>query len=242
MCGIAGFSISDKDHRKINCRLLACKLALQIQRRGTDATGIAWSATDEEHGLGVYYMKSAVPAHEFIDSMDQVARHTRTAIIHTRYATKGSPENNDNNHPILVGNTVGIHNGGIRNDDQIIEEVGTGRTAQVDTEAIFRLIDASENPVRELHRLQGTAAIAWLNTDSPNEMHLARVIGSPLWVGTTEGGSLIFASIENMLRTAAMQAGVKLTQVKEIGEGMYFKVINGKVVDFDLIKEGLSVA
>ena len=241
MCGIAGFSISDKDHRKIDCQVLAKALALQIQRRGTDATGIAWSQHDDE-GCGVYYMKDAVAASEFVDSIDQIAKHTRTAIIHTRYATKGSPENNDNNHPIIVGDTVGIHNGSIRNDDQIIAEVGTGRTGEVDTEAIFRLIDSCDDPFAEFDRLEGSAAVAWLNVHEPTLLNLCRIRTSPLWVGITEGDSFIFASTEQLLRSAVVQAGVKLKRVKEIPEGMYFKVQNGKILDVRFEeKEGLFV-
>lgn len=244
MCGIAGFSISDSDHRRLNCRELAKCLAKAIEQRGRDATGVAWSQQDED-GVGTYYMKDAVPATEFVYSMDQIPKHTRTAIIHTRYATKGSPANNANNHPILVGSTVGIHNGTIRNDDEIIEVVGTGRTGQVDTEAIFRLIDAAPDTataVQDLDLLEGSAAVAWYDTEEPTILNLARVKTSPLWVGSTEGGSMIFASTEYLLRSATAQAGVKLVNVKEIPEGMYLKIVNGKVVDVDLIGQPVQVA
>lgn len=241
MCGIAGFSISDKDHRHINCRKLAKALARQIERRGTDATGVAWTQTDPDGSLGVWYMKDAISASMFMDSMDQIAMHTRSAIIHTRYATKGSPENNDNNHPIIVGDTIGIHNGGIRNDDQIIAEVGTGRTGQVDTEAIFRLIDASDDPTQELHRLQGSAAIAWFNIEEPTVLNVGRLRQSPLWIGATPNGSMVFASTEQMLRTASAQAGVKLSVVKEIPEGLFMQYRNGAVIDVQITKEGATV-
>jgi len=240
MCGIAGFSISDQDHRHINCRKLAKALALQIERRGTDATGVAWSQQDDDNALGIWYMKDSIAASQFVDSMDQMAKFTRSAIIHTRYATKGSPENNDNNHPILVGDTIGIHNGGIRNDDEIIEMVGTGRTGQVDTEAIFRLIDATNEPTDVLHELQGSAAIAWFNVNQPTVLNVGRIRQSPLWIGQTLGGSMVFASTEQMLRTAAMQSGVKLTSVKEIPEGLFLKYENGKVVDVAILQEGVA--
>lgn len=240
MCGIAGFSISDQDHRHINCRKLAKALALQIQRRGTDATGVAWTQKGDDDVLGVWYMKDAIAASQFVDSMDQMASFTRSAIIHTRYATKGSPENNDNNHPILVGDTIGIHNGGIRNDDQIIAEVGTGRTGQVDTEAIFRLIDATDKPTEQLHRLEGSAAIAWFNTNQPAIVNVGRIRQSPLFIGATLGGSMVFASTEQMLRTAAMQAGVKLATVKEIPEGLFLKYHHGKVVEVETLKQEVA--
>lgn len=236
MCGIAGFSISDKDHRHIDCRTLAKNLARQIERRGRDATGIAWSETTED-GVGVWYMKDHEPATSFLHSIDQIPRHTRTAIIHTRYATKGSPQNNDNNHPIVVGHTVGIHNGSIRNDDEIIEMVGTGRTGQVDTEAIFRLIDVSDRsrPFENLGLINGTAALAWFDVDDPSSLHLCRVCGSPLFVATTEGGSKVFASLDYMVATACRQSGVKVDKIKEIGEGLYMKIQHGKVTDVSYV-------
>ena len=47
MCGIAGFSISDKDHKVIRTRLLSEAMLRQIQVRGTDATGAVWSENTE---------------------------------------------------------------------------------------------------------------------------------------------------------------------------------------------------
>lgn len=245
MCGIAGFSISDKDHRHIDCRRLAKNLALQIERRGRDATGIAWSETTE-NGLGIWYMKEAMPASEFVKHLDQIPKYTRTAIIHTRYATKGSPENNDNNHPIVVGDTVGIHNGSIRNDDELIEMVGTGRTGQVDTEAIFRLIDESspDAPYEHLGLLEGSAALAWFDRNDPSALHLCRVCGSPLYLATTAGGSKVFASLDYMIASAARQSDVRIDKVKELGQGLYLKIEHGKVVDLSTVKtlEGSRVA
>lgn len=244
MCGIAGFSISDRDHRRLNCRELAKCLAKAIQERGKDATGVAWSQKDPE-GVATYYMKDAVPADEFLPSMDQLPVFTRTAIIHTRYATKGNPANYANNHPIVVGTTVGIHNGTVRNDDEIIAMVGTGRTGQVDTEAIFRLIDAApdrETAVQDLDLLEGSAAIAWYNTDAPTTLNLARVQTSPLWVGSTAGGSIIFASTQYLLRSAAIAAGIELVNVKEIPEGMYLQITDGKVTDVNLIGQPMVPA
>lgn len=245
MCGIAGFSIADKDHRVINSRTLAKRLALQIQARGRDATGVAWSQRDED-GTGVWYMKDAISASEMLTSLDQIPQHSRSVIIHTRYATKGSPENNDNNHPIIVGNTVGIHNGQVRNDDELIEFAETGRTAQVDSEAIFRLVDAYSNDMEAtlsvLDMVDGTAAIAWFNTDDPSTIHLCRICGSPLFVGTTPNGSMVFASLDHMLRTAAREAKVTLREVRPVPEGMYLQYRNGVVMEVGRVGQNTLVA
>jgi len=230
MCGIAGFSISQADHRKIKSRNLAEKLLLEIVARGEDATGGAWTETVDNEPK-VFYSKEAMPAEEFIEFLDMMPRFTRTAILHTRYATKGSPKNNDNNHPIIIPNKiVGVHNGVIVNDDELFEANGWERIAEVDSEVIFQMIANSQEPLDELPSLIGRAAIAWLDVDDPQTLHLARLKGSPLFVGHTYGDSLIFASTENLLKLAVREANMSLKTIWEVPEMLYLKVQGGKIV------------
>lgn len=234
MCGIAGFSISDKDHRAINTRRLSEKLLLQIIQRGRDATGAAWSETDDE-GLGVYYLKAAKPANRFVEELTAMPRFSRSAILHTRWATKGSPDNNDNNHPIVVPRIVGVHNGHISNDDEIIAKVGADRIGQVDSEAIFQLIAASNDPLSLLPKLQGRAAIAWFDVEDPTVLHLARLQGSPLVVGQTRHGSTVFASTKEHLRLGTLNAGLVLTEIFEVEEWTYLMVKHGRIMKVQTI-------
>lgn len=230
MCGIAGFSIGKGDHRRLNCRQLARELLLSIQERGEDATGAAWSET-VEGGKDVMFAKLDIPADEFVGSLKELMPvYTRTAILHTRWATQGDPADNDNNHPIVVGSTVGVHNGVITNDDTLFAEDDWDRIAEVDSEAIFQLIEHAKDPLTQLHRLKGRAAIAWLDTKTPDTLHLARLDGSPLWIGTTVGGSLVFASTKPLLEEAAKRASVRLGWVREVPEFTYMRVEGGKVV------------
>lgn len=230
MCGIAGFSIGKGDHRRLNCRQLARELLLAIQARGSDATGAAWSETSDGT-KDVMFAKLDIPADEFVGSLKQLMpKHTRTAILHTRYATQGEPEDNDNNHPIVVGSTVGVHNGVITNDDELFAEEGWERIAEVDSEAIFQLIQHAKDPLTELHRLDGRAAIAWFDTEHPDTLHLARLEGSPLFIGTTLNGSLVFASTRQLLEQAVKAAGVRLGWVREVEEFTYLRVEHGRVV------------
>lgn len=228
MCGIAGFSISDKDHRVIGSRCPSRQLILQIIERGRDATGAAWT----ENSTGqteVWFNKLPVPATHFLSCLGDMPVFARSAILHTRYATQGDPENNDNNHPIVVPRITGVHNGHIVNDDEIIAEYSTERTGEVDSEAIFRLLAAVENPLEHLPKLVGRAAIAWYDTDDANVLHLARLSGSPLWIAETDGGSLVFASTRGHLSEACIRAGVKVRRYEEIPEWTYLAVVKGKI-------------
>ena len=179
----------------------------------------------------MFYAKSDMPAHEFVESLDDLMpRYTRTCILHTRWATKGDPADNGNNHPIIVGNTVGIHNGVITNDDELFESHGWERQAEVDSEAIFQLIEHAKDPLAALPTLRGRAAIAWLDTDEPNTLHLAKLEGSPLFVGYTNNGSVFFASTEPLLREAAAEAFLRLVRIDEVEPWSYIKIVNGAVV------------
>ena len=230
MCSIAGFSIVRGDHRNVNCRQLAKHLLLAIQERGEDATGAAWSESDGKD-KSVMFAKLDIPADEFVHSLkDLMPRYSRTAILHTRWATKGDPEEMGNNHPIVVGDIVGIHNGVVTNDVYLFAVEKWGRIAEVDSEAIFQLIEHSKDPVSRLHRLEGRAAIAWLDTKEPDTLHLARLDGSPLYIGATEHGSLVFASTQPLLEEAVKAAKVKLVTVSEVKPFTYLKVQAGRVV------------
>lgn len=231
MCGIAGFSISDKDHRFIESRYLSRCLLKQIIERGRDATGAAWSE-NTDNGLEVWYTKAAVPATEFLDALQEMPRYTRSAILHTRYATQGDPSNNDNNHPIVVPNVVGVHNGVIVNDDFIFDKLGCDRLAQVDSEAIFRLIAEHDNPLPHLHKLRGRAAIAWFKADDPSTLHIARLEGSPLHVGQTRHGSLVFASTYGNLTAATRASNTPLVETWQMDEWSYMAVRKGVIHEF----------
>lgn len=226
MCGIAGASINPAE--TINTTTLATGLLLGIEERGQHATGVAWTGADP---TDTWIMKDAVPASDFVSS-EHVPDDASTFIAHTRWATKGSVSNNDNNHPIDVNGIVGIHNGCIWNDDDIFEAIGAGkRIAQVDSEAIFAaLLHTGLSPAEVLPTLKGSAAIAWYNMADPTVLHLARVSSSPLVLGHTEGGSLLFASTERALTRAAMKADVLLTHTYSVPEGWYLQVRDGETL------------
>ena len=76
--------------------------------------------------------------------------------MHVRDYTKGHPSIAANNHPVRHGPVVGIHNGIILNDDELLAPHSCARAEPrmtVDSEAIFALAAHSRNDPRALEAL-----------------------------------------------------------------------------------------
>jgi len=227
MCGIAGFSVA-RNH-KLDARVLSAALLEQIVTRGYDATGMAWTDGSGE----VWYKKLDIDAHDFIDTqMDAMDKDAKTVILHTRWATKGSPMVEENNHPIIRPGIVGVHNGVITNDDEVFALLDGERLAEVDSEAAFALIeDGGMEPTEALTLLDGRVALGWIRTEDANTLHVARWKQSPLAIGQSKMGTFVFASTLPMLTKAGRKAGLRFTMAQEVAEGWYLKVRNGIIHD-----------
>ena len=226
MCGIAGYSLSTKE--QVDTELLTMSLMLDIEHRGRDATGIAWY----ENGA-VWYRKENVTAEQFIISGEHQTPDARTVIIHTRAATQGRPEQNENNHPIITEHIAGVHNGIIMNDKAATRMLNLTRGAEVDSEVIFRILD-NKTIDKVGTTLEGDAAIAWLDSrDKKDTLHLAALGGRPLWFGTTANGSLLFASTLEAVEVAAKCTKMELNHVYNMADGRSFTVDAGTVLGLD---------
>jgi len=159
MCGIVGaLAFGKLNRRKENgrqkmMRYVTRKLLLATESRGKDATGAA-ILFDDGNYIGV---KRGDKASDFLSKLGknkecyggllevwkkcwkQDKLPVRVYLGHTRSLTQGPKEYNENNHPIKIGNLVGVHNGTIKNDSNIFRNLGCKRDGKVDSEAIFRL-------------------------------------------------------------------------------------------------------
>src|SRR3954470_15307479 len=221
MCGIAGYSLDAAS--TVERTLAAQALLAGIAERGADAVGYAYYG--RELPLEIHKQRSGASA--LLDQIAVPAAATK-ALVHVRDYTKGHPRIEANNHPIRHGAVVGVHNGIIFNDDELMLEHGFARAEPqmtVDSEAIFAIAEASDSSAKALEQLRVSMATAWLDERRPQELYLARGVGRPLWTGAGRE-ELFFASTKAALEVVERYLGVKL-HMREVGEGTLVRVSEG---------------
>lgn len=146
MCGLVGILLYPKARTGEEWQALRecfTQTLLANEERGREASGVA---VVQRNGTFALY-KAPLPASELITRAeyqqiwDNVEPETTCLLGHTRMPTKGSRLNNVNNHPLLTGHVLGVHNGHISNDDFLFAELALPRAGQVDSEVIFRILD-----------------------------------------------------------------------------------------------------
>src|SRR5438309_3817735 len=161
MCGIAGFSLSPGS--QLERTLAAQALLAAIAERGADAVGYAYRSPAETYPTVV---KQRTPASKFLERLS-VPQAATELLVHVRDYTKGHPSIAANNHPVRHGPIVGIHNGIILNDDELLARYSCARSEPrmtVDSEAIFALAAHSKNDPLALEELTGSLAAAWMDS------------------------------------------------------------------------------
>lgn len=148
MCGQCGLILGQKRRTRKELETLSSiftNLLLLNEARGRDATGIYMGNKD---GSG-QILKDAVPANFFVKSarfrelMSSFDNSISVFVGHTRWRTVGTPTVSFNNHPIEADFFVGTHNGTILNHKELFFRYNWKRSGQVDSEAIFRMVDVS---------------------------------------------------------------------------------------------------
>lgn len=157
-----------------------------------------------------------VTSDEYLDFMedniefDVESNKVMSIIGHCRWPTKGPPTNNLNNHPIIVKNIIGVHNGVITNDDEIYNNFNLNqkRQAEVDTEVIFSLVHHFSQPTKRTTvdairmstpYLRGTFACAMQDARKPYNLYLFRN-NNPIKILYYAGAGLVlFATREHFI-------------------------------------------
>jgi glucosamine 6-phosphate synthetase-like amidotransferase/phosphosugar isomerase protein len=223
MCGIAGYSLSPESSAS---RTLAAQALLAgISERGADAVGYAFRGADGRAEV----TKLRGGASALLDEI-HVPSTASQVLLHVRDYTKGHPDIGANNHPIRHGTVVGVHNGIIQNDDDLLARHGLERHEEemtVDSEVIFALMELKGHDPRALSELHGAMAAAWLDEEDRETIYLARGIGRPLWIGSTLGG-VFFASTRRALTILGGALQIRL-ELREVREGRLYSLVGGRV-------------
>jgi glucosamine 6-phosphate synthetase-like amidotransferase/phosphosugar isomerase protein len=223
MCGIAGYSLSARS--ALDRTLAAQSLLAGIAERGADAVGYAYRSPGNAYPTVV---KQRTPASMLLERIS-VPADAEQLLLHVRDYTKGHPSIPANNHPVRHGPVIGIHNGIITNDDELLERHDCSRAEPqmtVDSEAIFAVAAHSRSNARALEELEGAMAAAWLDERDPDLLHLARGTGRPLWLGEGRDG-LFFASTKLALEVLEHYCAVSLRK-RQVREGTLLALRHGE--------------
>jgi glucosamine 6-phosphate synthetase-like amidotransferase/phosphosugar isomerase protein len=224
MCGIAGYSLDSRSG--VDRTLAAQALLAAIAERGADAVGYAYRSPGDVYATVV---KQRTPASQLLERVEVPASATEL-LVHVRDYTKGHPSIPANNHPVRHGPVIGIHNGIITNDDELLAPHSCARAEPrmtVDSEAIFALAAHSRNDARAFESLRGAMATGWLDEREPGVVFVARGSGRPLWVGEGRDG-VFFASTKLALQVVERYCALRLRK-KELREGTWLALADGRI-------------
>jgi glucosamine 6-phosphate synthetase-like amidotransferase/phosphosugar isomerase protein len=225
MCGIAGYSLRPRS--SVDRTLAAQALLAAIAERGADAVGYAYRSNDAPYATVV---KQRTPASQLLERVS-VPADANQLLVHVRDYTKGHPSIAANNHPVRHGPVVGIHNGIITNDDELLAPHSCARAEPrmtVDSEAIFAVAAHSRNDARALEHLRGAMATGWMDEREPDVVFVARGSGRPLWIGEARN-AVFFASTRLALEVVAEYCSLRLRK-RELREGTWLAVRSGEIV------------
>ena len=182
MCGIVG-AVAERNVVPILMEGLR-----RLEYRGYDSAGIAIRTDD-----GMVRVRRVGKVQELQNALDESPVRGGTGISHTRWATHGVP-NETNAHPHLSSEKIAIvHNGIIENYEELRNDLkakGYEFTSDTDTETIAHRIHYNAQQADDfigavritVAELEGAYAIAVMNTDSPEQLVIARQ-GAPAVVG-----------------------------------------------------------
>jgi glucosamine 6-phosphate synthetase-like amidotransferase/phosphosugar isomerase protein len=259
MCGIATISIGRRNRDRIpydKLRALVRELMVELQPRGNDASGIAIINALGTVPSSVY--KKALRPDRFVvrpafqDSLKRIGPETNFVLLHARAATVSGTENNYNNHPILIPNFIGIHNGTLYNEDRLFKEFEEyfPREGKVDSEVIFRLfshfVSKGAGPQKALEEtaelLNGAFTGAVVDWRKPHEMVMFKHDRALCLIRIPYYDVVITVSESKFYHRAATRLGMKVKASHQYvldGVGLIMnleseKALVDSVVDFDI--------
>ncbi|WP_336784094.1 hypothetical protein [Paenibacillus illinoisensis] len=221
MCGINGMVFLNNFERSEEMwtaiRYVFDEALVETEARGKHATGLTVQRRD---GAFYDFYKSDISAtamatydDEYNRIVGSIGPWTSSIISHTRWYTKGKPENNLNNHPFDIGKIVGVHNGTVANDDELFKKYTDKftRVGEVDSEIVYQLINHHNQEeithdglklALEKTFLRGMFALAFAHKDQPSLVHIVKQERPMDFVLWEEAGVLLFNSDKEYIHNA----------------------------------------
>jgi len=176
--------------------------------------------------------KAAVPGSQL--ELKGLPRKADSVIMHTRFATHGPVEVNDNNHPLpsIDKRITLVHNGVLFNHDSVRAILTNGsQLPEVDSSVAAEML--SEYGTEGFSLIGGDAALAWFDTQTGNTIHLSRLNHSPVSIARLEDGSFVFASTDSILAKALKRVGIRWfgtwpKPFADLQDGDYLTITNAK--------------
>jgi amidophosphoribosyltransferase len=223
VCGLTGAVIGTLAKRRVKdiegFADVFTTMLLLSEHRGPHATGVAWVKRDGTTQVS----KAPLPARQFIQSrayldwLIGVDREVTYLMGHTRWPSRGSVRNAEENHPLSCAPPILVtHNGTLVDHLHHAARLGLPRTTHVDSELLARIAQRHAGAegidldavLADLVRLDGSMSLALVATTRPEEIILLKG-NMPLEVRIQPRGRvLLYASEARILdRALAGDAG-----------------------------------
>lgn len=195
MCGIvgvAGTGPASHQMKEFFCQLLHADVI-----RGHHATGVA--AIDTINRSLVVEKKAIASPHfleekEIMENLFAVKHNFNIYIGHNRWATSGAKDDDDNAHPFIHGDIVGVHNGSLRKQRRLDDH----KDFVVDSDNLFYQLNKTGLD-DTISKADGAYALVWYDRKD-NSLNFIRNDERPMAIAKLSNGYWVWASEIGMLR------------------------------------------
>lgn len=235
MCGIAGVSFAGAT--QLDTDKLADIISSGIREnihRGTDASGFFICHSGKKP---IAYSKRPGHPNKMLKKLDKALQHLHidnpiySIVTHTRAASKATPQDNSNNHPVVCGTWVAVHNGFIANKEAL---VGVLNVPAVDSFAIPHVLQDVDNlldpkQLEAFTHLDGRYVFVAASAENPHLTLLVAGDAYPLNIWHSADVGTIYASEPSGVKKIGETLGVDIdpSRITLLKEGRFIVLDHG---------------
>ena len=247
MCGIGGIISNNGKPLSKEVMEKVPKLISELESRGQDAWGIYLSEAgkkqknlncwEEDKSLNGELFKISKSFTDWSKSLKgkMYLKNIRTALVHTRAETKGSSDENKNNHPFHTKDFVLAHNGVISNAELLKDDYNLNYDIETDSYIIIALIqkfvdegDEIVDAIRHTISLLVGSFACWLYHKKTGDVYLFRDTNPLNYYIDKENNTFLFASTSLAITNIS---DAIYSDIEVLPSDRIFKVHNGRLID-----------